>query len=154
MGEQNRDDFYEGPPLQDERTWHEGAVTSTDRDRNDDDDEYQPGPPLDHQPSEPLVDVEIPERGAYPRQEIIERPHRPSNGLPPTALTRDPSMSRAVDRAANDLPVEQAGYDRSMEGARPGPLVPTGEGAALDGDEEDGTDGLPAGQWGSSGSRP
>lgn len=139
MAAQNRDNFYEGPPLEDAQTWHEGAVT------RDDPDEFEPGPPLDHERSEPLADVDIPERGAYPLPELTERPHEVSDGFPSTALTRDPSLSRAVDRAAAGAPVDQAGYDRSIEGEAAGPLEP---------EAQPESDDLPAGQWGSSGSTP
>lgn len=139
MVEQNRDNFYEGPPLEDPQTWHEGAVTS------DDPDEFEPGLPLQHERAEPvadivdpLVDVDVPERGAYPLPEVTERPHEPGDGLPPATLTRDPSMSRAVDRVAAGVPLAEAGYDRSIEGEAAGPLAPAADTRP---DEE-----LPAGQ--------
>lgn len=110
MSEQNRDDFYEGPELDEQETWHEGAVISEDPD------EFEPGPPLSHERSEPLAEVEIPERGAYPLPEVTERPHEVGDSVSPGgSLTRDPSLSRAADRAAAGAPLEDAGYERADE---------------------------------------
>lgn len=153
MREQNRDDFYEGPPLEDERDWHDGAVIRDPRDHH----LSRPSPEPD--PTAPLTDVDIPERGAYPLPNVVERPHEASDGMPPTGpLTRDPSLSRAADRAARGAPISAAGYDPSIGGEAPGPLGPTADQAPPGGggaDEPDDPDQeLPAGQWGSSGSRP
>jgi hypothetical protein len=59
--------------------------------------------------------------------------------------TRDPSLSRAVDRAAAGLEPTDAGYDRSFEGQPAGPLGPDSDEVPPDADEG------PGGQWGSSG---
>lgn len=131
MDEQNRDNFYEGPPLEEEERWHEGALYD-ERGRR-------------HEAAKPLADVDLPEGGVYPPQDLIEHPHVPAAGLPPNALTRDPSHSRAVDRAADGLEPEAAGYDRTIEGPPPGPLEPDAEEAPPDSGDH------PGGQYGSSG---
>ncbi|HWH24375.1 MAG TPA: hypothetical protein VNW68_05715 [Candidatus Limnocylindria bacterium] len=110
MSDQNRDNFYEGPPLSDEQHWHEGSAV------------------------EPRADADVPPAaevdstaGPYPLPEAIERPHQtPASTAeaPAPQPTRDPSMSRAADRAAAGVPVEDAGYDRSNDGPPPGPLEP------------------------------
>ncbi|HWH37879.1 MAG TPA: hypothetical protein VNT28_08890 [Candidatus Limnocylindrales bacterium] len=135
MDEQNRDDFYEGPPLEDEARWHDGAVVAEDGTHAG---ERQP---LDR----PLTEVELPEGGAYPPQELVERPHQPSGGLRQNELTRDPSLSRAVDRADDGLSPEAAGYDRTADGPSPGSLAPDAEQQPADAADE------PSGSWGSSG---
>jgi hypothetical protein len=135
MKEQNRDDFYEGPPLDDDPGAREGAAIA--------DEAVRPGErqPLDR----PLTDLEIPEGGVYPPQDVIERPHSATVGLSQNELTRDPSLSRAVDRADDGLSPEQAGYDRTIEGGSPGPLEPEAEQQPADSPD------APGGQWGSSG---
>ncbi|CAN5650906.1 hypothetical protein BH23CHL7_BH23CHL7_02030 [soil metagenome] len=135
MDEQNRDDFYEGPPLEDEEHWHDGAVVA------EDDTHAGARQPLDR----PLNDVELPEGGVHPPRAFIERPHDPSVGLGPSELTRDPSLSRAVDRAHDRLSPEAVGYDRTAEGSSPGPLGPDAKQQPADAEDE------PGGQWGSSG---
>jgi hypothetical protein len=152
MREQNRDDFYEGPPLEDEQTWHDGAIVGGPP--NEADSTGMQGEPR----SRPLVEVEVPEIGAYPLPRVIERPHSTDNSMAPGGpLVRDTSGSRAVDREALGVPVEDAGYDRSIEGESPGPLAPRADaappgGGGQDVDDEEGD--LPAGQYGSSGARP
>jgi hypothetical protein len=117
MDEQNRDDFYEGPPLEDRETWHDGAVIGEDGTRAG---ERQPV-------KRPLTEVEMPEGGVHPPPDMIERPHAPPRGPGHHELTRDPSLSRAVDRADEGLDPAAAGYDRSIEGPAPGPLEPDAE---------------------------
>lgn len=56
--------------------------------------------------------------------------------------TRDPSLSRGVDRAAAGLEPADAGYDRSFEGEPAGPLGPDADEVPPDSDEG------PSGQWG------
>ena len=90
MNDRNRDDFYEGPPLEDSQRWHDGAVVETDR---------AAAPEGADHASGSLVDVEVPDAGAYPPPEVVERPHQPADGIPGAELTSDPSLSRAVDRA-------------------------------------------------------
>jgi hypothetical protein len=132
MDEQNRDEFYEGPPLEDEERWHDGALF--------DDSGRRRG-----EPAAPLTDVELPDGGVYPPQSAIEHPHATGAGLRPASLSRDPSLSRAVDRAEEGLESEAAGYDRTIEGPSPGPLEPDASEAPADSDEN------PSGSWGSSG---
>lgn len=93
-----------------------------------------------------VVDVREPEGGPYPLPNVVERPHiseRPAtfSGEP----TRDPSLSRAVDRATAGLDAESAGYDRTIEGPPPGPLDPQAD------EEPPDAEHAPGGQWGSSG---
>ena len=109
MDEQNRDHFYEGPPLEEEERWHDNAVIG----RTD----TPPG--AGGLRERQLDEVEIPEGGVYPMPSEIERTHAPARGLKPASLSRDPSYSRAVDRAEEGVPVEGAGYDRSIEGPSP-----------------------------------
>jgi hypothetical protein len=135
MDEQNRDHFYEGPPLEEEKTWHDNPAVETTDTRGGA--RRPPGGTLD--------DVDLPEGGVYPPQAMIERPHAPARGLKPASLSRDPSYSRAVDRAEDGLPVEGAGYDRSIEGASPGPLDADAEQVPADAGDQ------PGGQYGSSG---
>jgi hypothetical protein len=144
---QNRDDFYGGPPLEDPEHWHDGAVV--DAGPVDRTAAAAPNDAL----NVPLVDVDTPERAGYPLRNRVERPYRAESGLPQGQLTRDTSLSRAVDRAASDAPVLEAGYDRSIEGEPPGPLAPDVN-APPDTGSAEGDEQLPAGQWGSSGSRP
>lgn len=86
-----KDDFYEGPPLDEPERWHDGAVFEPSGD----------AAPAEQAPTEPVI-----ERSAEP--------------------TADPSLSRAVDRAAAGAPLEEAGYDRAGEGPAAGPLEPKG----------------------------
>ncbi|HUG47883.1 MAG TPA: hypothetical protein VMP67_05665 [Candidatus Limnocylindria bacterium] len=93
-----------------------------------------------------VIDVREAPGGPYPAPNVVERPHTAQtpetfSGEP----TRDPSFSRAVDRAAAGLATDSAGYDRSMEGPPPGPLDPDVEEQPADAESE------PGGQWGSSG---
>jgi hypothetical protein len=94
------------------------------------------------------VDVDMPEGGPYPLPDVVERPFA---AQPPGAVrqpTVDPSLSRAVDRAAAGLDPAAQGYDRSNEGPAPGPLDPDAEVEDADAGDQ------PAGQYGSSGSTP
>ncbi len=92
------------------------------------------------------VDVPEPEAGPYGPGPRVERPHvseqAPSVFHEPT---RDPSLSRAVDRAAAGIEPDAAGYDRSIEGPPPGPLDAPADREAADAEDQ------PGGQWGSSG---
>jgi hypothetical protein len=135
MDEQNRDDFYEGPPLEEQERWHDNAVVG------EGDTRAGGRQPLD----QPLEDVKLPEGGVYPPQDVIERPHSPQAGTPPGTLNRDPSLSRAVDRDSEGLDAQAAGYDRSIEGPSPGPLDADAEQVPADSGEH------PGGQYGSSG---
>jgi hypothetical protein len=92
------------------------------------------------------LDVPEPPGGPYPPHSAIERPHAiPAPTTIPIQPTRDPSLSRAVDRAASGLAPEDAGYDRSNDGPAPGPLDPPV------GEERPDSVEHPGGQWGSSG---
>jgi hypothetical protein len=103
------------------------------------------GPAIGNAAASVTVDVEMPDAGPYPLPDQVERPFRAQPPAAPTPATADPSLSRAVDRAAAGLDPAAAGYDRSAEGPTPGPLGPAV-------DEEDPDAGPePAGQWGSSG---
>lgn len=94
------------------------------------------------------ADVEMPEAGPYPLPEVVERPFAAAPpGAMPGQPTPDPSLSRAVDRAAAGIDASADGFDRAAEGPPPGPLGPD---AAL---EDADAEGEPAGQYGSSGSR-
>lgn len=135
MDEQNRDHFYEGPPLEEEETWHDNPVVEESGTRGG----------ARKPPAGSLDEVELPEGGVYPPQDMIERPHAPERGLKPASLSRDPSYSRAVDRAEEGLPVEEAGYDRSIEGPSPGPLDADADQVPADSGDQ------PGGQYGSSG---
>jgi hypothetical protein len=141
MDEQNRDHFYEGPPLESEEHWHDGALVDAGGQREGHAAEDEGRAEL----GAPLVDVELPEGGVYPPQAFIERPHAPEAGLPHGSLTRDPSLSRAVEREHEGLDADAAGYDRSVEGPAPGPLEPDAERVPADSQD------LPGGQYGSSG---
>ena len=122
MANQNRDDFYEGPPLADEEHWHDGAIV-----------EARSAEPKAEREAEheaetaTATDALLPAGSPYSLPEEVEHPHRTpltsAKRVPPQP-TRDPSLSRAVDRAAAGAPVEEAGYDRSAEGPPPGPLDP------------------------------
>jgi len=93
-----------------------------------------------------VIDVREPAGGPYPAPSVTERPHvsrRP--GTFSREPTRDPSLSRAVDRETAGLDAAAAGYDRTIEGPPPGPLEPDHEEQPAD------TEGGPGGQWGSSG---
>jgi hypothetical protein len=104
------------------------------------------GPAVGDATTEGAVDVREPEAGPYPLPELVERPHVPeTHATAPVQPTRDPSLSRAVDRAAAGLAPESAGYDRSIEGPPPGPLEPPVD------EEHPASEGKPGGQWGSSG---
>ena len=101
--------------------------------------------------SDPTVDVELePEvddalGGPYPLPSVIERPHTATApGSAPHQPTRDPSLSRAVDREAAGLDPAAAGFDRSGESSADGPLDP-------DVEQQPASDEHPAGTWGSSG---
>lgn len=94
---------------------------------------------------DPLLDVPEPPGGPYPPHSMIERPHAiPASTTIPPQPTRDPSLSRAVDRAASGLTPTDAGYDRSNDGPPPGPLDPPVE------EEQPDSASRPGGQWGSS----
>jgi hypothetical protein len=91
------------------------------------------------------VDVDMPEGGPYPRPDRTQRPFAPAEPGAVRQPTVDPSLSRAVDRAAAGLDPEAQGYDRTIEGPPPGPLDPEAEVEDADAGDE------PAGQYGSSG---
>lgn len=135
MDEQNRDNFYEGPPLEEQEHWHDNAVVAEG--------ETRPG---ERQPLEGSLDeVALPEGGFYPMPSQIERTHAPQRGMGQNELTRDPSHSRAVDRADDGLDPEAAGYDRTNEGPTAGPLEPDADEVPAEAKE------IPGGTWGSSG---
>jgi hypothetical protein len=88
--------------------------------------------------------VALPEGGPYPMPTVVERPHTAQRPQTFSAEpNRDPSLSRAVDRAAVGLTPEDAGYDRSIEGPAPGPLDPEAHEDAPDSENQ------PGGAWGS-----
>lgn len=92
------------------------------------------------------VDVAMPAGGPYPMPDVVERPHiTQAPGTFSGEPNRDPSLSRAVDRASAGLTPEAAGYDRSSEGPAPGPLDPDGDAEGPDNEAQ------PGGAWGSSG---
>ncbi len=135
MDDQNRDNFYEGPPIEEQERWHDNAVVAEG--------EARPG---ERQPLEGSLDeVDLPEGGFDPQPSLLERPHSSQSGLDQGTLTRDPSHSRAVDRADGGLDPAAAGYDRTNEGPTPGPLEPDADEVPTDAEE------IPGGQWGSSG---
>lgn len=110
-------------------------------------DEYgNAGPAIGDAVPAGVIDVREAPGGPYPAPNVVERPHmtqRPGtfSGEP----TRDPSLSRAVDRETAGLDAAAAGYDRTIEGPPPGPLDPNLEEQPADAESE------PGGQWGSSG---
>ena len=102
--------------------------------------------------ADPTVDVELePEvedavGGPYPLPSVIERPHAASAaGSAPHQPTRDPSLSRAIDREAAGIDLAATGFARSTESPADGPLDPDVEQQPPSSDEH------PAGTWGSSG---
>jgi hypothetical protein len=151
MTEEQRDDRYGHHP------GHEaGASTEQTQAGEDLRDEPPPedlrdtygnaGPAIGDAEATGLLDVPDQPGGPYPPPNVVERPH--VSQIPETFSaepTRDPSLSRAVDRAAAGFQPEAAGYDRSMEGPPPGPLDPAAEEQPAD------AEGQPGGQWGSSG---
>ncbi|HSH21413.1 MAG TPA: hypothetical protein VK992_02195 [Candidatus Caenarcaniphilales bacterium] len=106
------------------------------------------GPAIGDAAATVAVDVDMPEGGAYPLPDEVQRPYQAQDPGSIHQPTVDPSLSRAVDRAAAGLDPEAYGYDRTAEGAPPGPLAPDAPVEDADGGPQ------PAGQWGSSGSTP
>ncbi len=123
------EDLRDEPPPEDLRDTHGNA-----------------GPAIGDARQAELPDVPDQPGGPYPPPNVVERPHtsQPSEALS-SEPTRDPSLSRAVDRAAAGLQPEAAGYDRSMEGPPPGPLDPAADEQPAEAEDQ------PGGQWGSSG---
>ncbi|MDP8905061.1 MAG: hypothetical protein M3N29_07070 [Chloroflexota bacterium] len=101
------------------------------------------GPGLARSDIDADIEIDEPPAGPYGLPSVIERTHRAEPpGTMPRQPTRDPSLSRAVDRAAAGIGVEEAGYDRAAEGPAPGPLEPDAE------QEPPLSKDLPGGQWG------
>ena len=76
----------------------------------------------------------------------IRRPRAPAPAGSPQ-VTRDPTLSRAVDAEAAGLDPAALGFgERDGEAGHTGPLVPAAE------DQEPAAEGEPAGKYGSSGS--
>ena len=74
------------------------------------------------------------------------RPLRATPAGTPT-ITRDPTLSRAVDAEAAGVDLRAIGFgDTDGEAGHPGPIEPTA------GDQSADAGGEPAGKWGSSGS--
>jgi hypothetical protein len=150
MTDDQRDDDYGHHPEQ-----HAGATTAQTQAGGDVRNEPPPvdlrdtygnaGPAIGDAEATGLLDVPDQPGGPYPPPSVVERPHA---SLPPETIsaepTRDPSLSRAVDRAAAGLQPEAAGYDRSIEGPPPGPLDPAAEEQPAEAEDQ------PGGQWGSS----
>jgi hypothetical protein len=78
-------------------------------------------------------------------EHVRQDPVRARTRAPSNEPVRDPSLSRAVDRAAAGLEPADAGYDRAFEGEPAGPLGPAEDEVPADAEEG------PSGGWGSSG---
>jgi hypothetical protein len=88
---------------------------------NEPDDFYE-GPPLE-------------DSDRWHEGSVVEPREEAGDDLPAEQVTRDPSLSRAVDRQAAGLEPEAEGYDRSIEGSPPGPLAPPAN-ETVDADDE------------------
>ena len=102
------------------------------------------------EPNDPLADVDADyqREGTYTTEVPtgVRRPRAPSPPDPPQ-VTRDPSLSRAVDAQAAGVDPEALGFDAGAgEAGHPGPIEPTAEELSPVAEDE------PAGKYGSSGS--
>ncbi len=88
MDEQNRDNFYEGPPIEEQERWHDNAVVAEG--------EARPG---ERQPLEGSLDeVDLPEGGFDPQPSLLERPHSSQSGPDQGTMTRDQPLTSGRSR--------------------------------------------------------
>jgi hypothetical protein len=94
---------------------------------------------------DPVLDPEMPEGGPNRMPQEVEYHDNSVNASRGGTITRDPSLSRAVDVEAAGGDPEAIGMSVEGEIGHPGPLGPSAE------DQPAAAKGEPAGQWGSSG---
>jgi hypothetical protein len=100
-------------------------------------------------PDDPLIDVDEKHlrEGTYTTEVPtgVRRPRAPAQPNSPQ-VTRDPTLSRAIDAEAAGIDPTTLGFDETHgEAGHPGPLAPTAD------DQEPAAEGEPAGKYGSSG---